>query len=1010
MPLRTFGVLTVAVLVAATASRTNPGAQSPTSFKIAFYNVQGGKGELPLPGRSCAFTENNNCTDPSQPLNAWGKGVMQAELKAKLGNDASVVALGVAEAWICATPANIQQALGWAARSSARNGVAIIARYGFAGPEQWLQLDTSLNESPTDTMWVLKVPVCLNGACTESVMTYTAHWYGKTTIDADSYRSYERQAEQTIEFVDALPASQPRVVIGDLNVFEDRQIVCLQFPVNQPVQMLRDAGYLDAWNAVHGLATGYTGMWNRPGCGTPEGNLWKRLDFSWSKWLNPISMTRFGMVTPGECAPSDHAGILVEYQRPSVAASTLPPEVALQSPDPNATVSGAVQISAAATDDEGIARVELLVDGVARHVDTAAPYTFSWDTRLAVNGSHTIEAAATDLDGNRAMSVPRTVVVDNRGKAGEEIVLYALDATTMAGNWSLISDASAAGSRALYNTDLGLARQTTALASPKDYVELTFTANAGTPYRLWLRGHAQGNSVASDSVHVQFDKSVTGSGSSIYRIGTSSSTIVALEDCEGCELSGWGWQDNASGGRDVLGPLIYFASTGTQRIRIQRREDGIRFDQVVLSAVAYVHTPPGAPANDTTILPPNNGGTTEPPPTGSGEEVVLYAAQAPVIAGNWSVVNDATAAGGTRLQNPNAGAAKLSTALAAPAHYFELTFDAVAGKPYRLWIRGKAQNNHYANDSVFVQFDKSVDQGGLARWRIGTTSATVHVHEECSGCPISGWGWEDNGYGAGVLGPLVYFASTGTQRLRIQVREDGLGIDQVVLSPAKYLTTAPGPPRNDATILPATSGGGTPPPPPPPPPEDGEEVVLYAGASSAVHGNWSVVTDSTAAGGTRLQNPNAGAAKLSTALAAPAHYFELTFNAVAGKPYRLWIRGKAQNNHYVNDSVFVQFDKSVDQGGLARWRIGTTSATVYVLEECSGCPMSGWGWEDTGYGAKVLGPLVYFASTGTQRLRIQVREDGLGIDQVVLSPAKYLTAAPGPPRNDSTILPPGSGG
>jgi hypothetical protein len=333
-------------------------------------------------------------------------------------------------------------------------------------------------------------------------------------------------------------------------------------------------------------------------------------------------------------------------------------------------------------------------------------------------------------------------------------------------------------------------------------VELNFTANAATPYRLWMRGLAVSDSIANDSVHVQFSGSVTQSGTPIYRIGTASSTVVSLEDCGGCGLNGWGWQDNASGGRDILGPLIYFAASGPQRIRIQRREDGIRFDQVVLSAVQYLHVPPGAAQGDMTILPENTGGTA-PPPSGAAE-IVMYAGRPTTVAGNWSIASDPSAAAGKRIQNPNLGAAKLTTALASPAHYFELTFNAVAGKPYRLWIRGKATNDHYSNDSVFVQFDRSVDKAGAAQWRIGTTSAAVYVLEECSGCTLSGWGWQDTGYGAGVLGPVVYFATSGSQRMRIQVREDGLGIDQVVLSPATYLTTAPGPPRNDTTILPAT--------------------------------------------------------------------------------------------------------------------------------------------------------------------------------------------------------------
>jgi hypothetical protein len=45
----------------------------------------------------------------------------------------------------------------------------------------------------------------------------------------------------------------------------------------------------------------------------------------------------------------------------------------------------------------------------------------------------------------------------------------------------------------------------------------------------------------------------------------------------------------------------------------------------------------------------------------------------------------------------------------------------------------------------------------------------------------------------------------GPQVIVIQTREDGVSIDQVVLSAAKYLTTPPGTAKNDRTILPATT-------------------------------------------------------------------------------------------------------------------------------------------------------------------------------------------------------------
>lgn len=207
--------------------------------------------------------------------------------------------------------------------------------------------------------------------------------------------------------------------------------------------------------------------------------------------------------------------------------------------------------------------------------------------------------------------------------------------------------------------------------------------------------------------------------------------------------------------------------------------------------------------------------TTPAPPPPSSSDVVLWAAEAPVKSGAWSVVADGTAAGGSRIANPDAGAPKRTSALPNPTDYFEMSFNAQAGTNYRLWLRSKAQNDFWGNDSVFIQFSDSVDGSGAAVYRIGTSSAAEMNLEDCSGCGLQGWGWQDNGWGVGVLGPLIRFASTGSHTIRIQVREDGLSIDQIVLSAQTYLNTAPGTLKNDTVILPKSSGGSSPPAPAP---------------------------------------------------------------------------------------------------------------------------------------------------------------------------------------------------
>ncbi|MFL6213220.1 MAG: PKD domain-containing protein [Blastocatellia bacterium] len=189
----------------------------------------------------------------------------------------------------------------------------------------------------------------------------------------------------------------------------------------------------------------------------------------------------------------------------------------------------------------------------------------------------------------------------------------------------------------------------------------------------------------------------------------------------------------------------------------------------------------------------------------SSENTVLYASEAPVRVGNWRVVSDQTAAGGACISNPDRSVSKVANASANPADYFEMTFDAQAGTAYHLWVRGRAQNDSPYNDSVHVQFSDSIDASGAAVFRVGTTDSTVINLEDYLNIGVQGWGWQDNGWGINVMGQNLYFATSGTHTLRVQVREDGMDIDQIVLSPTTYLNSSPGALKNDTLILPKSA-------------------------------------------------------------------------------------------------------------------------------------------------------------------------------------------------------------
>jgi glycosyl hydrolase family 115 len=182
-------------------------------------------------------------------------------------------------------------------------------------------------------------------------------------------------------------------------------------------------------------------------------------------------------------------------------------------------------------------------------------------------------------------------------------VIYANDiaASSIHGSWSKVSDGTAAAGIKLVTPDNGVSNTSSALASPTDYVDVTFSAQASTPYTLWLRLQATANSKYNDSVYVQFSDAQAGGGQ-VYPINSTSGLTVNLAtDSTGSSLNGWGWQNAAYWLSQAT--TVTFPTTGTHTLRIQVREDGVQFDQIVLSPTTYLNSPPGPVSGDATIVP-----------------------------------------------------------------------------------------------------------------------------------------------------------------------------------------------------------------------------------------------------------------------------------------------------------------------------------------------------------------------------------------------------------------------
>ncbi|MFH1006038.1 MAG: Ig-like domain-containing protein, partial [Candidatus Latescibacterota bacterium] len=85
-------------------------------------------------------------------------------------------------------------------------------------------------------------------------------------------------------------------------------------------------------------------------------------------------------------------------------ADTEKPTVQITAPSGGTILGGAVQVQATASDNVGVTRVTLYVDGAELSTDTASPYAWTWDTSTFSNGAHTLTASVWDAEENKGTS------------------------------------------------------------------------------------------------------------------------------------------------------------------------------------------------------------------------------------------------------------------------------------------------------------------------------------------------------------------------------------------------------------------------------------------------------------------------------------------------------------------------------------------------------------------------------------------------------------------------------
>lgn len=96
-----------------------------------------------------------------------------------------------------------------------------------------------------------------------------------------------------------------------------------------------------------------------------------------------------------------------------VAADTQAPTATIAAPLASSSVSGLAAVDVSASDNVGVSKVILKVNGIDVATDTVGPFQFSWDTSKVANGMANLVAVAYDAAGNSKTSATVSVNVAN---------------------------------------------------------------------------------------------------------------------------------------------------------------------------------------------------------------------------------------------------------------------------------------------------------------------------------------------------------------------------------------------------------------------------------------------------------------------------------------------------------------------------------------------------------------------------------------------------------------------
>ena len=242
-----------------------------------------------------------------------------------------------------------------------------------------------------------------------------------------------------------------------------------------------------------------------------------------------------------------------------------------------------------------------------------------------------------------------------------------------------------------------------------------------------------------------------------------------------------GWRGASEKTKEVLQLIEVVELSPDELAKVRAEALAMEQHAYEISKDVYGQTPPLEPASA--------AGTSAPAPqAGAAAEIVFYAVDLPANAlAEFELLDDPASPGGKFMATPNTGGNLDPPPENDPNVIFTVPVE--GGVPYRCWVHMKVGTPEGLSQAnvLWVQFSGAVDAANQELYKPDTGSYLT-----AQGPAQEGWAWVGcNLADAPGSEPLVTFSATGESTVRLQAGMEGVGFDQLVLSPAQFLKQPP---------------------------------------------------------------------------------------------------------------------------------------------------------------------------------------------------------------------------